>query len=299
MDRYEELRTLVAVVESGSFSAAAERLGLAKSAISRRLSDLESRLGVRLLSRTTRRLSPTDAGAALHERARQLLADLEEAESSVSSAQCALSGRLRVTTPHSFGLRHMGEVVATFCKAHPQVQLELELNDRQVDLIENGLDMAVRIGTLTDSTLIARRLNTLRLTTVASPHYLSAHGVPEQPLELEQHQGLIYTLTGRAPWRYRDHNGRLLQPQVPQRLAANNGEHLAAMAVAGLGVAVLPRFIVHDGVASGALVEILLDYQLPEAGLYLVYPPGRFLSRRAREFAEHLAQHLSGSVPWE
>ncbi len=299
MDRFEELRAFVGVVESGSFSAAAERLELAKSAVSRRVSDLERRLGVQLLSRTTRRLGLTDAGAAMHQHARRLLADLEEAEQSVSSEHSALSGRLKVTAPLTFGLRHMAPVVSAFCSANPRVQLELDLNDRQVDLVEEGFDLAVRIGTLADSSLIARRLNRIRMLTVASPAYLTIHGEPTHPLQLEQHAGLVYGLHAQSPWRYRDQDGRLFQPNVPRRYLSNNGENLCAMASAGLGVAVLPRFILHRALDAGALVAILGDYGLPEQALHLVYPPGRYLSRRARVFADDLLEAFSGDVPWE
>ena len=299
MDRYEQIRALIAVVDSGSFSAAAEQLGQAKSMVSRRVSALEKRLGARLIQRTTRRLRLTDAGQAFHERARQLLMDLEEAENLVRSDQCALSGRLRITAPLSFGQTHMGPVIADFCRRHPQVQLDAAFNDHQMDLIEAGFDIALRIGVLSDSSLIAKRINTIRIVTVAAPAYLEQHGAPVTPLDLERHRGLHYSLNGADAWRYCDADDRLLQPRVPVRYMANNGDHLRDMAIAGLGVAVLPRFIVYQALRRGDLVALLEEYRLPEAGMYLVFPPGRFQSHRVRVFGEFLTERFSGDVPWE
>ena len=299
MDRYEEMRALVAVVESGSFSAAAEQLGQAKSMISRRVGELEKRLGARLIQRTTRRLRLTDAGWVFHERARRLLSDLEEAEGLVRSEQCTLSGRLRVSAPLSFGLRHMGDAIAEFCRQHPRLRLDLEFNDRRVDLIEEGFDMALRIGKLEDSSLMARRVTAVSMVTVAGVAYLDCHGVPAEPLELNEHSGLYYSLGGKTAWRYLDQNGRLLQPKPSVRYTSNNGDHLLDMAIAGLGIAIMPRFIVHEALGQGDLVALLENYTLPGAGMYLVFPPGRFQSRRARVFGEFLTERFSGEVPWE
>ena len=298
MDRYEQIRALIAVVDSGGFSAAAEQLGQANSMVSRRVSALEKRLGARLIQRTTRRLRLTDAGRAFYERARQLLMDLEEAENLVRSDQCALSGRLRITAPLSFG-QDMGAVIADFCRLHPHVQLDTAFSDHPVDLIEAGFDMALRIGILTDSSLIARRINTIRLITVAAPAYLERHGAPATPLDLERHPGLHYALNGADTWRYRDPQGEVLQPKVPVRYMANNGDHLRDMAIAGLGVTILPRFIVYQALRRGDLIALLEEYPLPEEGMHLVFPPGRFQSRRVRAFGDFLMERFSGDVPWE
>ncbi|MEA3413735.1 MAG: LysR family transcriptional regulator [Pseudomonadota bacterium] len=300
MNRYEELAAFVGVVEHGSFSAAAERLGSAKSAVSRRVSELEARLGVRLLNRTTRRLSLTDAGHALHERAVRILADWEEAEQTVSADSTQLSGRLKIAAPLSFGIRYLGPVVAEFAKAHPDVQMEVDLGDREVDLVDEGFDLAIRIGELADSTLVARRLNTIDMICVASKEYLDTHGRPESPENLSRHKGLRYTLAKRgAIWRLRDSNGRLHQARPRTALAANNGDHIMQACEAGLGIAVLPLFIAHNGIRKGILEPVLTDYRLDAIGMYLVYPPGRYSSRRVQVFSGHMADHFHEQAPWD
>lgn len=300
MGRCSDLEAFVAVVDAGGFGLAAERLAIAKSAVSRRVSALEERLGARLLNRTTRRISLTDAGRALHERAGRILADLDDAEQSVANAQGALQGRLKVAAPLSFGLHHLQPAVTEFMTAHPAVQIELDLNDRQVDLVEEGFDMAIRIARLADSSLVARRLATVRRVAVASPAYLARHGTPRHPDELAAHQGLRYTNVRRHDaWTFLDARGRELRPPVPERLRANNGEVLAAAAAAGMGIALLPTFNVHQAIESGQLRVILADWQLSDEGLHLVYPPGRFLSRRARAFSDALAARFGGEPYWD
>jgi len=300
MNRYEELSAFVGVVEHGGFSAAAERMGNAKSAVSRRVGDLEARLGVRLLNRTTRRLSLTDAGRVLHERALRILADWEEAEQTVSADSTQLSGRLKIAAPLSFGIRYLGPVVAGFATAHPEVQMEVDLGDREADLVEEGFDLAIRIGELADSTLVARRLTTVDMVCVASTAYFDTHDRPEAPEELNRHQGLRYTHAKRgATWRFRDRDGRVHQARPRTVLVANNGDHIAQACEAGLGVAMLPLFIAHDGIRRGTLERVLTDYRLDAVGMYLVYPPGRYTSRRVQVFSGHIADHIREKPPWE
>ncbi len=299
MNKYEELTALVTVVDQGSFSAAAERMSLAKSAISRRVSELEKRLGVRLLNRTTRRLSLTNAGRSLYERATQILMDWDEAEQMVSSESASLSGRLRIATPLTFGIRHLGSVVADFAKEHPDVRLDVDLNDREVDLVEEGFDMAIRIGKLADSTLVARRITDIDLWCVASPNYLLAHGIPQTPVDLDQHVSLRYSLGERsALWRFKDSNGREHKARPQEVLSANNGDYLADMAKAGLGIVVLPAFIVHEAVEQGTLVPILKNYQVGQVTMYVVFPPGRYLSRRVRVFADAMTAAFADRRSW-
>jgi len=300
MDRFTDIETFVAVVETGSFSAAAERLGAAKSAVSRRVSALEARLGVKLLNRTTRRLNLTDSGRAFFERAGRILADLAEAEQAVSDAECALRGRIRVAAPLSFGLQHLAAAVTDFARQHPAVQIDLDLNDRQVSLVEEGFDMAVRIGQLADSSHIARRLCAIRRVAVASAGYLAQHGTPERPEDLVNHAGLRYTNMPRhLYWQFTTPEGRKLSPEVPDRLTANNGALLTRAAVDDLGVAVQPVFIVHRELADGRLQTILDDFPIPSEALYAVYPPGRYQSRRVRVFADFLAERFGGEPYWD
>lgn len=299
-DRFTELEILVAIVEAGSISAAAERLNLAKSVVSRRLADLERRLGTRLIHRTTRRLSLTDAGRLFNQRARTILDDLAEAEQSVAADQANLSGRLRVAAPLSFGLRHLSPLVNELLARHPQLSLELDLNDREVNLIEEGVDLAVRIGQLEDSSLVARRLAPIRRILVASPAYLAEHGHPQIPEELNQHQGLTYAnISKRSQWHLRDAQDRDHYPEPATRLRCNNGELLLEAAIAGMGVALQPTFITHQALAVGQLERLLPDCQGEQAGLFVVYPPGRLITRRARVFTELLVERFGDHPYWD
>lgn len=300
MDRFADLEAFVAVVNAGSFSAAAERLGTAKSALSRRISSLERRLGAKLLHRTTRKLSLTDAGRTLHDKATRLLADLDETEQAVRDDQAELRGRIKVAAPVTFGIRHLTAAITDFMRRHPDLQIDLDLNDRQVDLVEEGLDVAVRIGELADSSLIARRLTGIRRVAAASPAYLEKHGTPIHPLELADHVGLHYSnISHREAWRFHDGQRREWIPDVPIRLRANNGDLLTAAAEAGLGIIITPTFIAHEAIERGGLRPILTDFDLDALGLYLVYTPGRQLSQRVRVLADFLAERFGEHPYWD
>ncbi|MGB1109406.1 MAG: LysR family transcriptional regulator [Gammaproteobacteria bacterium] len=298
MNRYEELSALVAVVEHGSFSAAAEHLGLAKSAVSRRVTELENRLGVRLLNRTTRRLNLTEPGRSLHERAVRILADWAEAEQIVSAQAARLSGPLKIATPLTFGVRYLGPVLAEFARKHPDVRLDVDLSDREVDLVAEGFDLAIRIGRLSDSSLVARRLSQIDMVCVASPDYLARKGQPRTPSELKDHQAFRYTLAGPNRWRFLDGNGRPHQGRPQDVMTANNGELIVQACAEGLGLAILPLFIAHQGIRDGSLETVLSNYRLEGPGMYLVYPPGRYLSRRVRVFSELMVKHFQDRSPW-
>lgn len=300
MDRFEDMQTFVSVVETGSMSAAAERLGVAKSVVSRRISELEGRLGAQLIHRTTRRLSLTDAGRGYYERSLRILADLEEAEAAVSEAQATLKGRLRVAVPLSFGLAHLGPAIVDFVRAHPQVEFDLDFNDRQVDLLREGFDLAIRIARLPDSTLIARRLAPIRHVVCAAPAHLAAHGTPETPEQLARHACLAYS---NAPdpgvWRYRAPDGREGVVRLPVRLRASNGDFLREAAIAGLGVIMEPSFIVHRSLERGELRVLLPGHQWPALDAYAVYPQTRHLSRRVRRFVDFLVARFAGTPYWD
>lgn len=299
MNRFEELSSLVAVVEHGSFSAAAERLDIAKSVVSRRVTDLEVRLGVRLLNRTTRRLNLTEPGRVLHERAVRILADWQEAEQLVSAASSRLAGPMKISTPLGFGLRYLGPVVAEFARANPGVRLEVDLSDREVDLVDEGFDLAIRIGKLADSSLVAKRLTMIDMVCVASPDYLAEHGRPQTPEALREHKSLRYTLARWGnTWRFKDENGRTRKVRTRASLAANNGDHILQACAAGLGIALLPIFIAHEKIRDGSLEIILVGYQVDPVGLFLVYPPGRYLSRRVRVFSDYMVEHFQEKAPW-
>lgn len=300
MDRFAHIQALVAVVETGSFSRAAERLGVAKSVLSRRVTALEHDLGVQLLQRTTRSLSLTGPGRQFHERATRILADLDDAEQSIRDASAALRGRIRLAAPLSFGLHRLSAALDAFLVLHPGIELDLDLNDREVNLVEEGFDMAVRIGELRDSTLIARRLGIARFAACAGPDYLERQGVPQHPDELPQHIGLHYSNTPlRQAWTFGD-GARGTLVGIPQiRMRANNGDVLTAAAVAGLGILNTPTFIVAEALAGGRLVEILADYRRPAIGIHAVYPPGRLISRRVTALTDYLAERFGSHPTWD
>ncbi len=300
MDRLDSLESFVAVVEVGQFSAAAERLGVGKSVVSRRVSELEEHLGARLLQRTTRKLSLTDAGRAFYPRALQLLEDLAEAEQSVSSGQQALSGRIRIATPLTFGLLHLKPVLNEFMQEHPGVLLDLDMDDGQVDLIREGVDLALRIGRLESSSMIALPLAPVRSVIVASPDYLAAHGTPERPEDLLQHQGLCYTnQPDPQRWRLTDAEGKAHNIHINARLLVNNGDMILEAALAGLGICMTPTFIAYEAIMEGRLKAILTDCELPSATAYAVYPTRRFVPARVRALVDFLKQRFGDNPYWD
>jgi DNA-binding transcriptional LysR family regulator len=298
--KFSEIEAFVSVAESGGFSAAADRLQVGKSAVSRRVADLEARLGVQLFHRTTRRVALTDTGREYYDRCVRVLQDLEDAEQAASQAHGALRGRLRAALPVSFGLRHLSPAICAFQQLHPAVDFDLDFNDRHVDLLEEGFDLAVRIGRLEDSTLIARRLVTIRTVVCASPDYLHQHGTPELPEQLSEHAALVYSnVPSPETWSYWDAAGRRHQVKVPVRLRSNNGDFIVAAARAGHGVIISPTFIAGDAIASGELVPILTGVSWPRSSCYAVYPPTRHLTRRVRVFIDFIAQRFAGVPYWD
>ena len=300
MDRFEDLQAFVTVVEAGSFTAAAERLDIAKSAISRRVSALEERLGVQLLRRTTRSLNLTDTGQSFYEHSARILADLEEAESAVAQEHGELRGNLRVALPLSFGIRHMCEPIAEFSRRHPRVTFDLDLNDRRIDLITEGVDLAVRIGRLADSTLIARKLFEARTVVCASPAYLDRRGTPSTPEELADHDCLVYSnLADPGRWVCMDREGRKRSVDVHVAMTVSSGDFISAASAGGLGIAVQPTFIAGDAISRGELVPLLTDFDWPTTPAWAIYPPTRHLSYRVREFIDFLIEHFAGVPYWD
>jgi DNA-binding transcriptional LysR family regulator len=300
MDRFAEFEALVAVIEAGTFSAAGERLGVAKSVISRRVSQLEQRLGTRLVHRTTRRLSLTDAGRNFYQRAVQILADLDEAEQGISRESAELRGTLKIAAPLSFGLVHLSSALTEFLERHPAVEINLDLNDRNINLVEEGFDVAIRIGELQDSTLVARRLGTSRMVTCASQVYLERHGEPLHPDDLQRHIGLQYSnISYKQHWQFATRDGRMLQAQPQIRIRANNGEVLACAAAAGMGITSGPTFILGRYLEHGKLQRILLDYRRPSVGIFAVTPPGRLLPQRVQRFIEFLSTRFGDHPYWD
>jgi DNA-binding transcriptional LysR family regulator len=300
MDRLTGMAVFTKVVESSSFAAAARHFRLSPAMVSRHVHALEEQLGAQLLNRTTRRVSPTEVGQAYYQRVRQILADIEEADRLASDLQATPRGLLRITSSQSFGIRHLAPAIADYLALCPGVQMEVTLNDRYLEVIEEGFDLAIRIGHLEDSSLIARRLAPIRVALCASPGYIVQHGAPETPADLAEHNCLIYTYAAsQSEWRFVDGAGKEHAVHIAGRLLANNGDVLRTAALRGQGVALGPTFILGDDMRVGTLVRLLPDYAPPEVGLYAVYPPSRHLSVKVRSFVDFLVTRFGGEPEWD
>ncbi len=300
MDQFAALKSFVAVAEAQSFSEAARRLRLAKSAVSRQVGDLESELGARLFNRTTRSLSLTEAGHAYFARTARILADLEDANRAVGDLRAAPRGRLRVSAAMSFGFLHLMPALSDFLVRHPNVSVDLTLNDQFVDLVDEGFDVAIRISTLSGSSLIARRLAPARRAICASPKYLSAHGVPESPDDLKSHACLFYSnLASARDWRFMTPDGAPWQVSVHGPLSANNGDALRVAALCGLGLANLPTFIIGADLRSGALSTVLDAFVAQDLSINAVYPNSRHLSPTVQAFVDFLVDRFGPEPCWD
>ncbi|GGE54977.1 LysR family transcriptional regulator [Halopseudomonas oceani] len=292
MSQLEDMQMFACVMEMGSFTAAADSLGLSKQLVSRRVAALEERLGVRLLNRSTRRLSATALGQAYLERVQRILQEVAEAEQLIGTQRSSPRGALRLSAPVSFGIQHLSPLLPGFLLRYPEVSVELDLSDRTIDLLAEGFDMAVRIGALADSSLIASPLMPLGMVTCASPAYLAARGVPQTPAELSGHECVLYGHSAAVEWPFRL-AGRLQRVAVKGRYRINNGELVRDAAIAGLGIARLPTFIVEDALASGKLVAVLDAFQLPGNTAWAVYPQHRQASLLVRLLIDYLREALS------
>lgn len=293
------LAVFAKVADLKSFTRAAEALGLSKSAVSKHVAGLEERLGARLLQRTTRRLHLTEVGTALFERAQRIVAEVEEAELAVTRLSAEPRGTLRVSAPMSFGVRHLGPVLADFMVQYPALHVDLALNDRMVDIVEDGFDLAIRIAKLPDSSLIARKLCPGRRVVCASPDYWRRHGAPTTPADLKNHNCLMYTyLLSQSELRFEGPEGPLTVP-VAGTLHSNNGDILRQAALAGIGFYFAPTFLVGDDVRAGRLERALPAYDDTSLSIYAVYPHNRHLSAKVRAFIDFLAARFGGEPPWE
>ncbi|HTH17480.1 MAG TPA: LysR family transcriptional regulator [Magnetospirillum sp.] len=297
MDLLAGMAIFARVVDSGGISAAARDLRLSKSAVSKQLAALEDRLGARLLQRTTRRMSLTEAGAGFLEHCRRVVAEAEAAESAVGALQAEPRGMLRVNAPMTFGTMHLASAIPDFLARYPQVSVDLALNDRLVDLLDEGFDVAVRIARLADSSLVARRLAPARRVIVAAPSYLDRRGRPGTLAELVGHDILSYTYVPTSDeWSFVGPGGEE-RVRVEGRLKANNGEVLLAACLAGAGIAALPTFISGPSLRAGTLVRVLPHLESSEIGIHAVWPTARHLSAKVRAFVDFLAERF-GPVPY-
>jgi DNA-binding transcriptional LysR family regulator len=301
-DAIEQLTGVVVfarVVAARSFSAAARELGMSKSAVSKQVSRLEAALGARLLNRSTRRLGLTEAGAVLYERCTRIVAELDAAGAELGRLRAAPAGLLRVSAPMSFGHRHVAPLLPEFLAAHPQLRVELALTDRFVDLIEERFDCAVRIAQLPDSSLVARRLAPARRVVCGAPAYFARRGVPRTPDDLRSHDCIDYTyLAAAGGWPFTV-GGRLHRVPVRSRFATNNGEAMRAAALAGVGVALIPTFIVGDDLRAGTLQAVLADYETWNAFVHAVYPPTPQVAPKVRAFVDFVAARCAGTPYWD
>ncbi|QPQ54983.1 LysR family transcriptional regulator [Allosphingosinicella flava] len=294
-----DVLAFVRVVETGAFARAAERMGMSKSILSRRVARLEEQLGARLLTRSAQGAQPTEIGSAYFARAANILAELEAAEEVVADAVTQVAGSIRLTAPISFGIDYLAGALADFAAAHPKVDLDVSLEDKKVDLVAGGFDLAVRIGNLADSSLIARRITTVRSAVLASPAYLARRGRPERPADLAEHDLLFYANIGSGEqWRFVI-DGRTEYVRGTPRLRADNGDVLREAACAGLGICILPTFNAESAINAGKLEIILPDYPLPDIGLHLVMPPGRAATARVRALIDFLAARFGPEPAWD
>lgn len=299
MDRLDCDRAFVAVLETGSFSRAASRMGVSSGQASKLVARLEGELGVRLINRTTRALSATEAGQAYYERLKELIEEFDALDAAVRNVAGAAKGRLRVTAPLTFGTMRLAPDLIEFAEAYPDIELDVSFTDRTVNLIEEGFDMAVRIGGPADSSLIARRLCEVGIVTAASPAYLKAHKIPKAPAELAGHACIVDT-NFRDPlvWRYRV-NGETIGVPVKPRARFSNAEACLRAGEAGLGVVRLPNFAVGRSIARGALIPLLASFATEPGGAFALYPPGRGLALKVRVLVDFLAARYRGGAAWE
>jgi DNA-binding transcriptional LysR family regulator len=296
VDRFQAIRVFAQVVESGSFARAAERLDLSTSAVSRHVADLEAHLQTRLLQRTTRRIGLTETGRTFYERCVQILAELDEAEREAAHEAAEPRGTVRLTTSVNFGMRHVTPAIAAFLARHPRVKFDVSLSDRIVDIVEEGFDLAIRIGGPGAQNLVARKLGETRLVPCASPGYLERHGAPRSPEDLARHNCLTYEYAQRDTWTFRDPSGREHTVRVSGSLNSNNGDLLAEAAALGAGIVCEPTFIVGAEIRAGRLVPILQEYVAPTLPIFAVYASRRHLSAKVRGFVEFLLERFAGGA---
>ena len=300
MESLSDVAVFVQVVRDGSFTKAADRLELSRSVVSKYVTRLEERLGARLLNRTTRRLSLTAAGRVFYERSRRGLEEIEEAETEVSRLQGKARGLLRVNSPMSFGILHIAPLLPEFLAENPEVSVDMNLDDRKVDVIEEGFDVSIRITDLPDSSLIARRLGPCRHAIVAAPAYLEKHGVPRVPDDLRDHNIIAYQYQESATdWHFLTEDKEQITVPVSGSIQMNNSLALREALLGGIGITRTPTFVVGEDIAAGKLVSLLPNYQTLEVSIYLVYPQRRHLSPKVRAFVDFVAARVSSDPYWD
>jgi len=293
------MRVFTAVVDAGSFAGAADKLDLSRGMATRYVAQLEEHLGVRLLNRTTRKLSLTEAGSDYYQRATQVLAMIEEAESSVAQEASIPRGTLRVTSSVTFGVHHLGWAITEYLQRNPGVQIDVTLNDRVVDLVEEGFDLGIRVATRIDPGLVARKLTPARMLTCASPGYLKKNGMPKSPEDLVSHNCLSYAYWSLGnEWHFK-RKGTVKKVRVSGNLRGNNGDILVNAASEGLGVILHPTFLLYEALRQRKLVPILEDWETDHLTVFAVYPHRKFLPPKVRSFIDFLAERFGPEPYWD
>lgn len=299
MGQLEDMAMFVRIVEAGSITKAAAQLNIAKSAVSRRLKDLETRLGSQLISRTTRQSNLTEAGENYYQRANSIISEVDALNEQTSGTLTRIEGTLKMTTPLSFGLMHLSNVIDDYANQHPKLDFELDFSDRCIDLLEEGYELAIRIGELPDSSYQAKRLTPIRFILCASPAYLEKNGTPKTLKDLAGHNFLQYGLTKDSHVSLTDDKGKTFDFTINAKIKATNGEFLVNMAEKGHGIIFIPTFIAYQTLARGELVPILQQYDLPTLNAYAVYPKNRFLSQRCRYLIDFISERFGDDPYWD
>lgn len=299
MGQLESMRIFITVVETGSITKAAERLNLAKSAISKRLSELEHQLGVKLLNRTTRTSSLTEAGQVYLNKCKLILDEVDDLHCHISSTSSKLNGVLKLAVPLTFGLKHLVPALDNFAKLHPELKLDIDFSDKKIDLVEDGVNLAIRIGSLSNSTLRAKPLAPIHHVLCVSPDYLTEHGHITTPNDLKSHKLLRYSQQPLSGVELIDNNNKTMTVPMESFCIANNGDFLKTMAVSGHGVLFTPKFIVWEELANGSLIPIMTDYRFNSIKAYAVYPETRYLPRKVRMLIDFLSEYFGNEPYWD
>ncbi|PCJ02293.1 MAG: LysR family transcriptional regulator [Alphaproteobacteria bacterium] len=299
MGQLENISAFVKIVETGNITRAAKQMNIVKSALSRRLAELENSLGTQLIHRTTRHFSVTEAGENYYQRAIQILADVNDLNSSTSNEKIQIEGPLKISVPLSFGLQNLSPLIREFTEQHPKLLISVDFSDRSVNLVEEGFDLAIRISNLKDSTLMARKIAPIRMVICASPAYLEEYGEPKTPQDFKQHHVLQYTLMPSPIWKFNTPNGKEVNISVNIKMSANNGDFLRDAAIDGQGIIKTPTFIVWKDIKSGKLTPIMGEYKVESLNAYVIYPPTPYLSNRVRTFIDFLVHRLQGEPYWD
>jgi DNA-binding transcriptional LysR family regulator len=299
VDKLAGMNAFTKVVALGSYAEAGRQLGLTRSAVSKAVMELEQLLGARLLDRTTRRVGPTEAGRTFYERCVDILASIEEAELAVSRLHDEPKGVLKINGPMSFGMLYLGDAVADFMATYGDLRVELSLNDRLVDPIEEGFDVTIRIGELADSSLIARKLAPARRVLAGSPEYLARHGEPHEPADLASHRCLNFGHTTLLQRWQLTRDGETISVPIASSLCSNNGDVLVAAARKGQGITMLPTFLVGPDIKAGRLRAVMAEYPPTELGIYAIYAPNRYLAAKTRVLIDFLADRFGDRPQWD